>query len=125
MFVSNMLFGQGPWTPWQMFAMGIIGFLAGVLFRWGLLRRDRLSLAVFGLLCAIVLYGGLMNPASVLMYQSDPTWEMFLTAYVTGFPVDVVHGLSTALFLWVLARPLLEKLDRVKEKYGLMEDWER
>ncbi len=125
MFVSNMLFGQGPWTPWQMFSMGIIGFLAGVLFRWGLLRRDRLSLAVFGLLCAIVLYGGLMNPASVLMYQSDPTWEMFLTAYVTGFPVDVVHGLSTALFLWVLARPLLEKLDRVKEKYGLMEDWER
>lgn len=26
MVVSNFLFGQGPWTPWQMFAMGFIGF---------------------------------------------------------------------------------------------------
>lgn len=39
MLVSNMLFSQGVWTPWQMFCMGIIGFLAGVLFRKGLLRR--------------------------------------------------------------------------------------
>ena len=43
-FLSNFIFGQGPWTPWQMFAMGIIGFLAGVLFRKGLLRRARMSL---------------------------------------------------------------------------------
>ena len=28
MLTSNVLFSQGPWTPWQMFAMGIIGFLA-------------------------------------------------------------------------------------------------
>ncbi len=26
MLVSNIMFSQGPWTPWQMFAMGIIGF---------------------------------------------------------------------------------------------------
>ncbi len=38
MLVSNMLLSQGPWTPWQMFCMGIIGFLAGVLFRKGWLR---------------------------------------------------------------------------------------
>ena len=34
-FVSNFFFGQGPWTPWQMFGFGIIGFLAGVLFKKG------------------------------------------------------------------------------------------
>ncbi|MDR3239078.1 MAG: ATP-binding cassette domain-containing protein, partial [Clostridiales bacterium] len=39
-FVSNMYFGQGPWTPWQMFSFGLIGFLAGVLFRKNLLRRN-------------------------------------------------------------------------------------
>ncbi|MBQ9108630.1 MAG: ECF transporter S component, partial [Oscillospiraceae bacterium] len=39
MLVSNMIFSQGPWTPWQMFSMGAIGFLSGVLFRKGLLRR--------------------------------------------------------------------------------------
>ncbi|MDD6212568.1 MAG: ATP-binding cassette domain-containing protein [Clostridiales bacterium] len=47
MLVSNILFSQGPWTPWQMFAMGIIGFLAGVLYRKGVLVRSRTSLCVF------------------------------------------------------------------------------
>ena len=32
-FVSNFFFGQGPWTPWQMFSFGIIGFLAGIMFQ--------------------------------------------------------------------------------------------
>ena len=43
MVVSNFLFGQGPWTPWQMFAMGFIGFLSGILYRIGLLPTKRLS----------------------------------------------------------------------------------
>ena len=121
MFGSNMLFGQGPWTPWQMFAMGMIGFLAGILFRKGLLHRSRFSLCVYGALAIIVIYGGLMNPASVLMYQNHPTWEMFVTAFLTGFPVDLVHGAGTVIFLWLLSQPMLEKLDRIKVKYGLIE----
>ncbi len=24
--ISNMFFGQGPWTPWQMFGFGLVGF---------------------------------------------------------------------------------------------------
>ena len=121
MFGSNMLFGQGPWTPWQMFAMGMIGFLAGILFRKGVLRRSRFSLCVYGALAIILIYGGLMNPASVLMYQTHPTWEMFFTAYLTGFPVDLMHAAATVLFLWMLSQPMLEKLDRIKVKYGLIE----
>ena len=121
MLASNMLFSQGPWTPWQMFAMGIIGFLAGVLFRKGLLRRSRLPLCVFGALSAILIYGGLMNPSFVLMYQDHPTWPMFLAAYIQGFPFDLVHAAATAFFLWVISRPMLEKLDRIKVKYGLVE----
>ena len=31
-FVSNFFFGQGPWTPWQMLSMGMIGFVSGMLF---------------------------------------------------------------------------------------------
>ena len=46
MLASNVLFSQGPWTPFQMFAMGIIGFLAGVLFRRGWLRRSRAALTI-------------------------------------------------------------------------------
>ena len=121
MFCSNVLFGQGPWTPWQMFAMGIMGLLAGVCFRKGILHRERLSLAVFGGLMTFLVYGGVMNPASVLMYQPEPDWQMILTACVTGVPADAVHALATAMFLWFLSEPMLEKLDRVKVKYGLIE----
>ncbi len=121
MFCSNVLFGQGPWTPWQMFAMGVIGLLAGVLFRKGLLHRERFSLSVFGGLVTFLIYGGIMNPASVLMYQPNVNLKMILTAYVTGVPADAVHALATVLFLWFLAEPMLEKLDRVKVKYGLLE----
>ena len=121
MFCSNILFGQGPWTPWQMVAMGIIGLLSGVLFRKGLLHRDRAALSVFGALVTFLIYGGIMNPASVLMYQANPNWQMILTAFITGVPSDAVHALATAIFLWFLSEPMLEKLDRVKVKYGLIE----
>jgi energy-coupling factor transporter ATP-binding protein EcfA2/uncharacterized membrane protein len=120
-FVSNFFFGQGPWTPWQMFSFGIIGFLAGVLFRKGLLRRKRLSLCIFGGLATVIIYGGIMNPASVLMYQSEINWQMIVTAYSLGFPLDVVHAVGTVVFLWFISRPMLEKLDRIKIKYGLLE----
>ncbi len=122
MLVSNLFFSQGPWTPWQMFAMGIIGFLAGVLFRKGLLRRTRGSLCVFGALSAVFIYGGIMNPASLLIWAGSGSlsWKTLLTYYVTGFPVDCVHAAATAFFLWVAAEPMLEKLDRIKVKYGLL-----
>lgn len=121
MLVSNIMFGQGPWSPMQMFAMGIIGFLSGVLFRKGLLRRSRLPLAIFGGFVTIVVYGGLMNPSFVTIYQQDPTWQMLLGAYIIGFPMDLVHASATAFFLWFFSRPMLEKLDRIKVKYGLVE----
>ena len=54
-----------------MFAMGIIGFLAGILFRKGLLRRNRGALCVFGALAAILIYGGIMNPASALTWVGE------------------------------------------------------
>ena len=121
MLVSNILFSQGPWTPWQMFAMGIVGFLAGVLFRKGLLRRSRGSLCVFGALSAIIVYGGIVNPVSALLWSRELSWSVVLPYYVTGFPMDCVHAAATVIFLWLAAEPMLEKLDRIKVKYGLVE----
>ena len=121
MLASNFLFSQGPWTPFQMFAAGIIGFLAGVLFRKGWLRRSRAALCVYGALAAILIYGGLMNPTSALIYGRELNWQVLVSYYLTGFPMDCVHAAATVLFLWVLAEPMLEKLDRIKTKYGLVE----
>ena len=119
MLLSNVFMQQGPWTPYQMFAMGIIGFLAGFLFQKGLLRRDRLSLSIFGFLSAFLIYGGIMNPAAMLLYQPTPSWKLLVAYFVQGVPVDLVHAISTFLFLWLLSDSMLEKLDRVKTKYGL------
>ena len=121
MLLSNILFAQGPWTPYQMFAMGIIGFLAGLLFRRGLLRRSRVSLAVFGALSAIVVYGGIMNPVSALLWSQALNGAVLLTYYLSGFPMDLIQAIATFLFLWFAAEPMLEKLERIKVKYGLME----
>ena len=121
MLVSDVMFSAGPWTPWQMFAAGIIGFLAGVLFRKGILRRTRLSLCIFGALAAIIIYGGIMNPAAVLIWAHEINRAQIISSYVTGFPVDAVHAAATWIFLWFAAEPMLEKLDRIKVKYGLIE----
>lgn len=121
MLLSNIFFSQGPWTPYQMFSMGLIGFLAGILFRKGLLSRTRGALAVFGALSAIVIYGGIMNAASALMWSQTLNWQTLLTYYISGFSMDCIHAAATALFLLILAEPMLEKLDRIKVKYGMIE----
>lgn len=123
MFVSNFLMGQGPWTPWQMFAMGLVGFMAGLFFSKSGVRTKnttKLGLCIFGALICILIYGGIMNPASVIIWQPAVNRSMIIASYVTGFPFDVVHGTATVIFLWLLARPFLEKLDRVRIKYGVL-----
>jgi energy-coupling factor transport system ATP-binding protein len=122
MLASNMLFSQGPWTPWQMAAMGLCGFLAAVFYRIGLLRRSRASLCVFGALCAILVYGGIMNPTSVFLWGSEAiSWNLILSYYITGFPMDCIHAAATAFFLFLLGEPMLNQFDRIKRKYGWME----
>ncbi len=120
MLVSNVFFGQGIWTPWQMFAMGLIGFLAGIVFHLTRLQVNRVSLSIFGFLAALVLYGGIMNPATLLMSQTPLTTGALLSVYWFGLPVDTIHAVSTAWFLWIAAEPMLSKLERIKKKYGLI-----
>lgn len=120
-FVSNFFFGQGPWTMWQMFVFGIIGFLSGIFFKNGFIKVTKMSLTIFGFVITLVIYGGIMNPASVIMWQSKITSEMIISSYIAGLPFDMIHALSTALFLWIVSKPMIEKLERIKKKYGLIE----
>lgn len=124
MLVSNMFMGQGPWTPWQMFAYGVIGFLAGILFRKGILKPKKLSICIYGFFSVIFVFGGIMNPASILMSYGYITKSSLLAYYISGLPVDLVHATSTAIFLWLLSGPMLDKLERIKKKYGLIESGE-
>lgn len=120
MLVSNIYFGQGAWTPWQMFAAGIIGFLAGVLFKKGMLSRGRGAICIFGFIVTIVIYGGIMNFASLILSRAPVTADTIITYYAQGLPLDIIHAFSTLAVLFFLSQPMLEKLDRVKTKYGLL-----
>ncbi len=90
MLVSNLMFGQGPWTPWQMFAAGIIGFIGGILFKKGLLGRTRTSLCIYGFIATMVIYGGLMNLYSALTSHSAFNLNMLITFFMFR------------AFLWIL-----------------------
>lgn len=121
-FVSNFFFGQGPWTPWQMFAFGIIGFLSGILFKKGWLRKYKVSLCIFGFLSTMLIYGGIMNPSTLIITQNELNFSMLKACYITGLPFDLVHSASTVFFLWFMAEPMIDKLERIKIKYGLIEE---
>ena len=125
MLISNMFMGQGPWTPWQMFAFGMIGFLAGILYQKGILKARKFDLCIYGFLSVFLIYGGIMNPASILMSYGYITKSSLIAYYISGAPVDLVHAASTVIFLWLLSRPLLEKLERIKVKYGLIQESEK
>ncbi len=120
MLVSNFYFGQGAWTPWQMFAAGIIGFLAGVLFKKGLLYQSRGVLCVFGFIVTVVIYGGIMNFSTLILTRTPVNFQTVTAYMLQGLPLDIIHGFSTLAVLFFLAEPMLEKLERVKTKYGLL-----
>ena len=120
-FVSNFFFGQGPWTPWQMFCFGIIGFLAGVLFQKGRLKKTRKQLCVFGGLSAFFIYGGIVDIWTILMFTPNPTIQTAMLVYGSAVWFNFIHGAATVIFLFFLTDPMIEKLERIKTKYGLLE----
>lgn len=65
-FVSNFYFGQGAWTPFQMFALGVIGFVAGILFHGK--KTGRVLVSFFGFFAVVILYGGIVDVNTIFFY---------------------------------------------------------
>lgn len=116
---SNMFFGQGPWTPWQMFAWGMVGFTAGLLRNTFWMKR-KVGIGVFGFLSGFV-FGWTMNIWFILGFVQPITYQAVLAAYVSSLWPDFTHALSTLIFLWFLVTPWTKKLERIKTKYGIMD----
>ena len=121
-FASNFFYGQGPYTPWQMFAYGAGGLLAGFLFAKGRLPRKPVVMGVFGFLTMLLLVGPLLDTCSVFLELSVINVRTAWPRYVSGFWVNLSQGVCTFLTMVIFGNPLLEKLDRVKVQYGMMED---
>lgn len=116
---SNLFLGQGPWTPWQMYAWGMIGFFGGFFYERGLFRH-RIILYLFGFISGI-LFGWFMNLWHIAGYVRPLTKEAVFAAYAMSAYMDITHGISNVLFLLLLERPWGKKLERLKKKYGICE----
>ena len=115
--LSNLFFGQGPWTPWQMYAWGLVGYVAGVLGEKGLLSRAPV-LYGWGFLSALV-YGLILNGYHVLGYVHPLTWPAVLAACAASLPLDVTHGVATVAFLAAIWGAWGRAIRRVVAKYDL------
>ncbi len=117
--VSNMYFGQGPWTPFQMFSWGIIGLLAGLLAKKGWLQ-NKIALSLYGVFAG-VLFSQMMDVWTVLNWDGAFHWSRYLVAMTSALPFTAIYAVSNGIFLLIAAGPIGRKLERIKEKYGLME----
>ncbi len=114
--ISNFYFGQGPWTPFQMFAWGMLGLLAGLLH--APLAKSRWLLALYGLFAG-ALYSMVMDVWSVVWYSPAFSMQLYGAALVTALPHTLLYAASNAVFLWLLAKPLGRKMERVQKKFGI------
>ena len=119
---SNFFYQQGAYAPWQMFAYGVAGMVAGFAFAKNRLPRKPWIMALVGFVTVILLVGPILDAAGLLMGFFPINEKNFATVFVPGFLVNCIQGSCTVLVMFFLGRPLLEKLDRIKLKYGMMED---
>ena len=115
--VSNLFFGQGAWTPWQMYAWGLVGYVAGFVCR-GEGRRARVAVYVWGF-CSALVYGAILNGFYIIGFVRPLTWQTALAAVLAALPFDLIHGVSTVGFLLLVWTPWRASIRRVVAKYGL------
>ena len=122
-FVSNFIFGQGPWTVFQMVAWGLIGMIAGALFFGKRFEKksEMAALLVYGAASCFLIHGALTDLWTAFSLTARPNLAAILTVYATGLIADTVLAIATVIFLLLMTRPMLRKLDRVTEKYGMFE----
>lgn len=120
-FGSNFFAGQGAYTPWQMMAYGAGGLLAGFLSQHGWLSRKPFWLSVFGFLAVMLWVGPMLDLCSVFLMPVGYSPASVLAIFASGIPANLTQAVCTVLTMLLFSRPLLEKLDRIKIKYGMME----
>lgn len=128
---SNFFFGQGMWTPWQMYAWGVVGYLGGVLADTGAFRtRPRAgshgrpaavrmpALLAYGFASGLV-YGAVINAYDIIGFVRPLTWAGVIARLATAVPFDLMHSVATCVFLAALYVPWTRRIDRVVRKYEL------
>ncbi|MBZ5751089.1 ECF transporter S component [Metabacillus rhizolycopersici] len=117
--VSNLFLGQGPWTPWQMYAWGMIGLSAGLLRNTWMMKRSY-GRIMFGFMTGI-LFGWVMNLWYFVSLDEQVELATIMTYYGASLYFDLAHALSNVFFLLIFASSWIKILQRFRKKYGLLE----
>lgn len=112
--VSNFFLGQGPWTPWQMFAWGLAGISAGMLKRV-VPGVGRAGMTIFCFLWGYI-FGWILNLWSWSGFIGVHTWETFLATYAASFWFDTLHAIGNAVFYLVFGTAIIKTLQRFRQK---------
>lgn len=114
--ISNFYFGQGPWTPFQMFSWGMIGLIAGILSKP--LAGNKFLAYIYGALSGI-LFSMTMDVWTTLWVDGYFNISRYTASLLLGLPTMVEYAVSNVLFMIALSKPFGDKLSRIKKKYGL------
>ena len=120
---SDFFYGQGPFTPWQMMAYGVAGLLAGIAFGSARLPRKNWVMGVFCFVCTVLIICPLLDSSTVFVSLSNLNWAAALPVYLAGLPISITQGLTGFLTMLLFGNTMLEKLERVKLQYGMMENY--
>lgn len=119
-FISNFIFGQGYWTPFQMVALGTVGLITGLIFK--VVKVNRITLSAVGFVLATVVYGIIVDLSTLFMaYGENITLEAVLSVYGAGALFSLTFGIATAVFLFLFGMTFIRKFDRIKTKYNLVQ----
>ena len=119
---SNMILGQGPWTPWQMAAWGLVGLSAGWLRNTKILT-SKTGRIIFGIAWGY-LFGWVMNLwgfLSIVQSGSPFEWKAFMVYLIGSATFDTMHAVSNVIFLLLFGEVWIKILTRFKRKYGLLD----
>jgi len=116
--VSNLFFGQGPWTPWQMVAWGSAGVVGAAAARLSARRLDRLGLAV---VCAGMglAFGAIMN---LFTWTDSGAQNASQYAVIAGqaLPFDLAHAAGNLLFALAFGPTLVRMLARFRARLEII-----
>ncbi len=113
-FLSNIFFGQGPWTPWQMFSWGLVGIISGILGK----SNRKISTFKFSILCFLFgfMFDWIMNIQYILAFVKPINLGSILAAYASGLTFDILHGVSSFVFSVIFYNRFLPVLQRYNRR---------
>lgn len=119
MLTSNIIFGQGAHTPFQMFGMGLVAFLCGLVFYEKKYGRNRWAVAIVGGILCFAVYGFIVDSGSALLFTAVPTFKTMLPVYISGLSFNVIHAVTTLVALFAATPYIQDTFGRIAKKYGL------